>query len=246
MPVTPDLLSTFPLLEPLPEDLLDLLAQQSTLLKFARREIVLKAGVQEQQLCFLFEGRLQGVDFTIDGREVGLFFVEPGDFCGELGLFDDGPQPEYIIALTAAVVVSIPTQSLREAMLQVPGVVTTLGAKLAARIRQMTYQRTLLGLPNVSQRVCCQLWLLVPQKQKEKAEKEKAEKQKDEGAELTAINNPPTHLEIAIMLNVSRETVTRVFQKLQNQKIVQRDGPALLKVKDLLALKQLAEGGKEL
>lgn len=251
MTVTPELLSTFPLLEPLPQDLLVQLAQQSTLLKFARRGIVLKAGAEEDHLCFLFEGRLQGVDFTIDGREVGLFFVEPGDFCGELGLFDQGPQPEYIIALTAAVVVSIPMESMREVMLQVPGVVSTLGTKLAARLRQMTYQRTLLGLPNVPQRVCCQLWLLVPQKQKEKAEKEKTdkektEKQKDEGAELTAISNPPTHLEIAIMLNVSRETVTRVFQKLQNQKIVQRDGQASLLVKDLKALKQLAEGNKEL
>ena len=48
------------------------------------------------------------------------------------------------------------------------------------------------------------------------------------------------------MLNMSRETVTRVFQKLQNQKILQRDGPASLLVKDLPALKQLAEGGREL
>ena len=48
------------------------------------------------------------------------------------------------------------------------------------------------------------------------------------------------------MLNVSRETVTRVFQKLQNQKVVQRAGPASLLIADMTALKQLAEGSKEL
>jgi Mn-dependent DtxR family transcriptional regulator len=53
-------------------------------------------------------------------------------------------------------------------------------------------------------------------------------------------------MEIAIMLNVSRETVTRVFQKLQNRQIVKRDGTARLQVTDLLTLKVLAEGDKEL
>jgi DNA-binding GntR family transcriptional regulator len=47
-------------------------------------------------------------------------------------------------------------------------------------------------------------------------------------------------------LNVSRETVTRAFQKLQNQKIVQRDGPGSLLITSLAALKELADGNKEL
>ena len=233
MVVTPELLGSFPILKPLSADVLIELAPQCTLHKFARRGIVLNAGKQEDSLCFLFEGRLQGVDFTIDGREVGLYFVEPGDFCGELGLFDHGPQPEYVIALTASVVVLVPMASIREIMLQTPGVVNVIGSKLASRVRQMTYQRSLLALPNIAQRVCCQLWLLVPDK--DKAKQQNAE-----------IRNPPTHMEIAIMLNVSRETVTRVFQTLQNRQIVKRDGPARLLVNKLQILKQFAEGEEEL
>ena len=41
------------------------------------------------------------------------------------------------------------------------------------------------------------------------------------------------------MLNVSRETVTRVFQTLQNRQIVKRDGSASLRVNDLVSLKEL-------
>ncbi|MBL4571929.1 MAG: Crp/Fnr family transcriptional regulator [Gammaproteobacteria bacterium] len=248
MAVTPELLSSFPLFKPLPRELLKQLAQQSFLKKFARRAIVLNAGVREEHMCFLFEGRLQGVDFTIDGREVGLYFVEPGDFCGELGLFDQGTQPEYIIALTPVVVINIPLESLQDIMLNNASMVTMLGKKLAARVRQMTQQRTLLGLPNVSQRVCCQLWNLVPNKGRQTTATEaNPENQKEERIESTsAISNPPTHQEIAIMLNVSRETVTRVFQKLQNQRVVQRDGPRSLLIPDLLTLKKLAEGKQEL
>ena len=229
MVVTPELLSNFPILRPLPETVLSALASQCSLRKFNRRGVVMNAGVEEKAVCFLFEGRLQGVDFTIDGREVGLYFVQPGEFCGELGLFDHGPQPEYVIALTPSVVVFVPMSGLREIMNKTPVVANTLGLKLAGRVRQMIFQRSLLGLPNISQRVCCQLWALVPNRDK-----------KPDAA--SAIANPPTHMEIAIMLNVSRETVTRVFQTLQKRQIVRRDGSANLIISEVKKLKDFAEG----
>lgn len=230
--VTPELLSTFPILKPLPHETLSQLASLSTLRKFSRRGIVLNAGIHEEAVCFLFEGRLQGVDFTIDGREVGLYFVEPGDFCGDLSLFDDGPQPEYVIALTAAVTVFIPADSLREVMLKQPDIFKVLGQRLAARLRQATRQRSLLGLPNIAQRVCCQLWMLLGEDGSRRSQ--------------AMINNPPTHMEIAIMLNLSRETVTRVFQTLQTRQIVKRDGPTCLLVNEPETLRALAEGKQEL
>ncbi|MEC8859651.1 MAG: Crp/Fnr family transcriptional regulator [Pseudomonadota bacterium] len=233
MLVTPELLGTFPSLKPLPLPLLQQLAQQSTVQRFARRGVVLKAGVREESVCFLFEGRLQGVDFTIDGREVGLYFVEPGDFCGELGMFDDGPQPEHVIALTSAMVVFVPLASLRQVTREHAVLLQRMGERLAARVRQMTRQRSLLGLPNVGQRVCCQLWMLIP------------ESGRSEGNQ-TIIRNPPTHMEIAIMLSLSRESVSRVFQLLQAREIVKRDGPGALIVHDLLTLQRLAEGAEEL
>ncbi|MEY4640699.1 MAG: hypothetical protein RLZZ227_693 [Pseudomonadota bacterium] len=233
MVVTPELLSFFPLLKPLPNEVLVRLAQQSSVSKHARRAVVLNAGVRENHVCLLFEGRLQGVDFTVDGREVGLYFVEPGDFCGELSVFDYGPQPEFVIVLSPAVVVCIPIEALREVMLGHPIVVNFLGERLARRVRQMTQQRSLLGMPNISQRVCYQLWLLV-------GDGDKA--QMKEGV----IKSAPTHMEIAIMLNLSRETVTRVFQNLQTQEVVKRDGSTRLTIPDLHALKALAEGTREL
>jgi len=233
MLITPELLRTFPVLAPLSDRALQQLAVQSNLKKIARRAIILSAGVREESLCFLFEGRLQGVDFTIDGREVGLYFVEPGDFCGELGLFDEGPQPEYVIALATSVVVMVPVEPLRRAMLESSEVVARFSRRLAARVRQLTFQRSLLGLPNITQRVCCQLWALVPIADRE------AGKQSE-------LRNPPTHMEIAIMLNISRETVTRVFQALQSRRVVQRDGASRLQVNDLQLLKDLAEGREEL
>lgn len=227
--VTQELLKKFPVLRLLPDKSLDVLAHSSIIQKFNRRAIVLTAGKKEENLCFLFEGRLQGVDFTIDGREVGLYFIEPGGFCGELTLFDNEAQPEHVIALTPVVTVAIPTVVVQSVMRENPGMLDFLGTKLASRIREMTYQRSLLGLPNIQQRVCCQLWSLIKQ-------------DNESEIEFGEILNPPTHMEIAIMLNVSRETVSRVFQNLQGQGIVRRAGTAKLDVIRLQRLKELAEG----
>jgi len=243
MMVTPDLLGVFPILKPLPKVVLTHIAATSELKKFSRRGVVLSAGEKEDAVCFLFEGRLQGLGFTIDGREVGLYFVEPGDFCGELALFDREPQSEFVIALTAAVVIFVPIKELQEVMLKSPEVMNMLGSKMASRVRQMVFQRSLLGLPNIGQRVCCQLWMLITERDKAKIVSESGKKLIQKPAE---IHNPPTHMEIAIMLNVSRETVTRVFQTLQNRQIVRRDGSAKLLVMNPKELQQFAEGTHEL
>jgi len=227
MAVSPKLLNTFVMLSGLSSIALNQLASQSTLRKFSRRGIVLNAGKQEGFVCFLFEGRLQGVDFTLDGREVGLYFVKPGDFCGELGLLDNGDQPEYVVALSKSQVVFVPMLALREVMFGSQVLMSTLCERMANRVRLMTEQRSLLGLTNTGQRVCGQLWMLTSQEEKK--------------PELTIIN-PPTHQEIAIMLNLSRETVTRIYQQLQGKKIVKRDGNSRLIVTDPAKLNALAIG----
>ena len=106
-----------------------------------------------------------------------------------------------------------------------------LGGKLASRVRQMSTQRSLLSLPNIQQRVCSQLWLLIPNADTASTEK-------------VLIKNLPTHMEIAIMLNLSRETITRVFQQLQRRQIVSRSGQNSLTINNISALRRIKEGSE--
>jgi len=57
-----------------------------------------------------------------------------------------------------------------------------------------------------------------------------------EGAEVAQI---PTHQELAIMINASRETVTRVFQILFVRRVLVRDGNTLRLVQLQLLLRLL-------
>ena len=231
MLATIDLLKTFSLFKALSDSDLEFLCSHSNVKRYDRRAVILQAGLSENKVCMLFEGRLQGIDFTIDGKEVGLYFVEPGDYCGELCVFDSGTQPEYVISLNSAVVVIFPAETIREVAQRNPSIMLQLGKKLTTRIRQMNTQRSLLSLPKVSQRVCLQLWLLV-------------DNAKNKGT--PKIDNLPTHMEIAIMLNLSRETITRVFQQLQRKQIVSREGPNKLKINNPDLLKGIAEGSNDL
>jgi CRP/FNR family cyclic AMP-dependent transcriptional regulator len=174
----------------------------------------------------LLDGRLQGVDMTLDGREAGLYFVEPLDFFGELSVIDQLPAPEFVIALAPSRFVMISASSLHQLMTLFPAVTNLLNARLARRLRESLAQRTLLSMPTPAQRVCAQLVQL---------------SHANTNSQAPNVANAPTHQEIAIMINTTRETVTRVFQKLQAQGIIKRDGSSL-HILNISYLQQVANG----
>lgn len=228
MPVPLPILQNFGLLRELPADALARLAERMTERTYARREVVIKKGDPPQALCFLIEGRLQGVDFTVDGREVGLYFVDPGDYFGELSVIDGRSRPEFVIAVGRSRVATLSRGDARTLMFSTPGIAESVATRLAERLRSVSSHRTLLGLPNPAQRVCAQLIQLSVKVAEGKV----------------VIAHAPTHQEIAIMINTSRETVTRVFQVLQARGVLRREGNQL-RVEDARYLSDVAEGRAE-
>lgn len=199
-------------------------AQERTV---SRREVVVNKGDTLKFFPFVLEGRLQGIDFTLDGREVGLYFVGPGEYFGELSLIDRQPAAETVIALTASRLLFLPREASRQLMFDTPEAAERLALRMALRLRGEAEQRLLLALPNPMQRLCAQLLKLT--------------RNSESGTSETFIPHAPTHQEIAIMINASRETVTRAFQQLQNQQILRRDGSQLL-ILDAAQLTRFAFG----
>lgn len=222
MPVHINFLLRFPLLSALPGETLEALSQQMTLRSLARRGVAMQKNQPDQGLGFLLEGRLQGVDFTLDGREVGLYFVNPGDYFGELAVADQQALPEFVIALAKSDILILPQESARRLLFSTPTIAEQVVGRLAERVRTGTAQRNLLSLSNPMQRLCAQLRLMG-------------------GAPPHVIGHAPTHQELAIMINTSRETVTRAFQLLQTQNVLRRDGDNIILTQpDKLA--RIAEG----
>lgn len=194
-----------------------------------RREMVLNKGDTLPFFPFLIEGRLQGIDFTLDGREVGLYFVGPGEFFGELAMVDRLPVPETVIAIAPSRLVLFPKEQTRALMFSSPEMSEAVTQRLAARLRAVAGQRLLLALPRPMQRLCAQLLQLA--------------RDVGVGADgVFVIPSAPTHQEIAIMINCSRETITRAFLQLQNQQVLRRGERNQLLVLNMAQLEELAWG----
>ncbi len=225
MPVSLQLLSQFSLLQPLPKEVLEHLSTKMSLRSFARRAMVLAKDGAAQELGFLVDGRLQGVDFTVDGRSVGLYFVEPGDYFGELSVVDGKPGSEFIVAAAPSTVAFLEPKTAHTLISINPELARAVMGRLAGRVRAVMAQRMLLSLANPFQRLCVQLLQL---------------SQSTVAGPIT-VDPVPTHQELAIMINASRETVTRAFQLLFSHKILVRDGNTLTLV-SMESLKNIAEG----
>ena len=216
------LLQQFPLLKPLPAETLERLAVLAGTQNFAKREVVLQKAGTPKNLCFLAEGRLQGIDFTLDGREVGLYFIDPGDYFAELALIDGQAQPEHIVASAPSQVVMVPGSAIRPILFATPSMAEAVCRRLAQRVRGQVLQRQILGLANPLQRICAQLESLMQ-------------------VHGQRIQKAPTHQEIAIMVNLTRETVTRSFQVLLTKGVLTREGEDLLV--DAARLTEIASKG---
>lgn len=230
MPVSQQILGQFGLLRSLPRDVLEDLSARMQLREVARRAVVATKDAPAAELGFLVSGRLQGVDFTVDGRSVGLYFVDPGDFFSELSVIDAQPASEFVVAASTSTVALLEAQAARDLIFRFPDLSRHVMLRLATRLRAVTAQRTLLGLPNPFQRLCVLIMQLA--------------QQASAAAGPLSIPQVPTHQELAIMINASRETVTRAFQILFTHGVLLREGDEL-KVLNARMLQDIADGRQE-
>lgn len=212
MPVSREIIKQFSLFSSLPQSIIEILCVHATLNEVPRRKIVMQKGRVSHSLGLLLDGRLQGVDMTLDGREAGLYFIEAGDFFGELSVIDRLPASEFVIALSPARFIIIPADIMQHLIKSSPDIAAMMNNRLAQRLRESISQRSLLAMPTPLQRICAQLLKMIHTEKSGDAE----------------INHPPTHQELAIMINTTRETVTRTFQKLQKNNIIKRQGNILI------------------
>lgn len=226
MPLSPLILNKFYLFHDLTEAELSELGNHMSVRNFERREVIYNKGEGGQFFYFLIDGRLQSIDFTIDGREVGLYFTEPYDFVGELSVVDGGPHQESLISVSKSSVAFLPISVARRFMAESVLISGRLMVRLAKKLRQASEHRSILSLSNPTQRVCAQLTQIVST---------------DSSGDIL-IKYAPTHQEIAIMVDTSRETVTRTFQKLQAKNILKRFDSSTFTVMNLKFLESVAAG----
>src|SRR3569623_72303 len=216
-------LRKFPLFANLPEEELKVTAGLLRLKPFARREIFCRMEDAADGLYLLFAGLLQAVDIAEDGREIGLNLIKPGNFFGELSVIDGHPRSAHVIALQPSTVGVIPQNAARDVFYKLPATAEAMMKHLAALVRNLSAFRALLAIPNAQQRVYALLQQLAQQMP----------------GGLVTIQNLPKQQEMAIMINTSRETVSRAIAHLVATGVLEKDFRRLI-VRDPTRLRRLA------
>ena len=200
-------LQKIPLLANVDSETLNRVAAALQLRTVARGDHVLHKGGGGDHLLFLLAGRLQAVDMMEDGREVGLNFLAAGDYFGELSIIDGLPRSASVVALENSLIALLPRSHALALIYQNPLVAERLLKRMAANIRTAANYRTILGIPNAFQRVFALLNQFA----------------KIAPGGLVVIEKMPTQQEISIMVNTSRETVSRAIHILIQKGVVEKD-----------------------
>jgi len=216
-------LASLPLLAGVDAATLRRLAGAVTWRDVKKKEAVLFKGSPGDHLLFLVQGRLQVLDVTESGREIGLNLLNTGDYFGELSIIDNEPRSASVVAIEKSLVALLPKAQAWELFHQNPLVAERVLLGLAKKLRNASTYQTILCLPNASQRVFALLQRLC----------------KVAPGGLVVIDFPPKQQELAIMANTSRETVSRATKVLTDSRILEKDNHRLI-VRDPEALARLA------
>lgn len=203
------------------------LREQMPLRRVERKAVVLHKGAEAQELMFLLSGQLQVVDVSEDGKEVGLYLIQPGEVFGELALIDGEPRSSSVVATQPSEVAVLSKAAALELFYSQPVVMHRLLVRLAKIIRNTNAYRSVLSQNTAWSRVYAVL----------------CKHMKPNVAGMITIENLPTQQELAIMANTSRETVSRAIGDLVSKGVVEKDLRRLLVRKpDVLAQLSHDEG----
>ena len=218
-------LRKIPLLANLTDEEVDKVKANLRIKRFVRRETVLRKGGDGDSLLFLLAGQLQVIDVTESGRAIGLRILSKGDFFGEIAVINASKRSASVVALSDGLVAFLPRATALYLFSHSLSVVNYMLRYMATKIQRDSEFRALLSIYNTSRRIYTFLDLIMEKKP----------------GTLGVVENPPTHQDIAIMINTSRETVTRALLTLEQKGIVQRDMHRLI-IRDPKALQKLAQG----
>lgn len=206
-----EVLCRLPLLSSLANEELDEIMLQIRVRRYANGEFVIKKGSLADSLMFVLTGSVQVVDYTEDGKEIGLNLIGQGSFFGELGLIDGYPRSADVIALTASSIAFLPKNRALKLIYGNPKNAEIMLRQFADKIRLLTHYRALLALPHAHQRV----YALLCQVKKPAAHAGTPD--------VEVIENLPTQQQMAIMVNTSRETVSRAINELIHLGVLEKN-----------------------
>ncbi len=173
--------------------------------QFRKNETILYEADTNKYMYLILSGKVKVIRTTEDGKEIILAMHQSGNFFGEMSLIDGKTTPASVMATTDSLIAIISQTDFYTILFSQNKVVENLLKILCTRLRQSWDTIQLLNFNNASHRTKMLLLMLC----------DEYGKKTPDGIVL---NIKLTHQDISDMTGLTRETVTRVLDKLQKSK----------------------------
>jgi CRP-like cAMP-binding protein len=201
------ILNTWPGIQQMSAGTQQELAQALTVRPCAKRAtLALEGG-----LAWVVEGRVAAIGLTLDKQPFTLASYGPGQVLGAMALLDPQPvlrAPLSYVVVTGGSVAVLERARCLQLLEQEASLALWMARNLAGALAQQFQMRQILTSPGASERVCGALFMVAEPGPEGKHVLPAGIGQQD----------------IAAYANTTRETVTRVMQKLQATGLVSRNG----------------------
>lgn len=183
------------------DDELAQVAHKIRIKQFKKNTIILHEEETNQFMYIILSGKVKVVQTSEEGKEIILAIHQAGDSFGEIALIDNKTAPAEVVTIKDSVVATISKNDFHYLLYTQKKVLEILLQIFCARLRDSWERMQILSFNNASQRLKM-LFLLLS---------EEHGKKECNGITLTI---KLTHQEIANMAGMTRETVTRIVDKL--------------------------------
>ena len=172
--------------------------------EFKKNEVILYEQDTNEFMYIILFGKVRVIQTTEDGKEIILATHRSNELFGEISLIDGKTSPATVLATEASLIAIISKKDFYSLLIHQSKVLEKMLQILCSRLRESWKRIEILNFKDASQRIKM-LFLLLSHDNGQKT------------PEGVVLNIKLTHQNIADMVGLTRETVTRVIDKLRRE-----------------------------
>lgn len=183
--------------------------------QYPAKSVIIKEGDPSTDLYYIISGSVTVMVEDQKGREIVLTYLNPGDFFGEIGLFDEQhKRTAYVRAKTKCEIARINYERLKSLQSIFPDLLFAIASQLAIRLRKTSSKVRDLAFTDVQGRVARTLLELC--------------NEPDAMTHPDGMQIKITRQELGRIVGCSREMVGRVLKSLEEDHLISVAGKTIV------------------
>lgn len=207
-----------PIFNHLEDEQMAIIARSARTRHLKKGEILFRANEEGDTLYIIHSGKVRMYYLSESGKEQLVRILNPGDFTGELAIFQATNRHEnYAEALLDTDVCLIKREDLQKYLVNYPQISLKILSELTMRLKESEKQTTQVAIEQVENRIISFL----------------AENVGQDSGNSPTVTLPMTKKDLASYLGTTPETISRKFKDLEERGLIEQLSQKTIKIVDL-------------